>query len=289
MELKLYKLIVESSPNMIWKSGIDGKCDYFNNTWLGFTGKTLEQEMGNGWAEGVHPDDLESCLKIYLESFSQRQPFEMEYRLLRFDGEYRWIDDRGVPFYNDNGNFAGYIGSCIDVTEKVEGEQLRKEAQVDGLTGTNNRQFFEKLFKTEFEKAIKYRTMLSVILMDVDDFKSINDVYGHLIGDQVLTNVVNVIESSLRDSDFCGRYGGEEFVVALPNTSLEQAIKVAERLRQQIENNSVEIEGRKIKVTVSLGVTQLSNEKEAYRLIDKADKAMYSSKTRGKNQVTIAD
>lgn len=289
MELKLYKLIVESSPNMIWKSGIDGKCDYFNNTWLGFTGKTLEQEMGNGWAEGVHPDDLESCLKIYLESFSQRQPFEMEYRLLRFDGEYRWINDRGVPFYNDNGNFAGYIGSCIDVTEKVEGEQLRKEAQVDGLTGTNNRQFFEKLFKTEFEKAIKYRTMLSVILMDVDDFKSINDVYGHLIGDQVLTNVVNVIESSLRDSDFCGRYGGEEFVVALPNTSLEQAIKVAERLRQQIENNSVEIEGRKIKVTVSLGVTQLSDEKEAYRLIDKADKAMYSSKTRGKNQVTIAD
>lgn len=88
----------------------------------------MEQEMGDGWAEGVHRDDLERCLKIYLGSFEKRIPFEMDYRLRRADGEYRWINDRGVPIYNHSGEFIGYIGSCVDVTEKIEGEKLKMKA-----------------------------------------------------------------------------------------------------------------------------------------------------------------
>lgn len=287
MELSLYKIIVESAPNMIWKAGLDAKCDYFNRTWLEFTGRTLEQEVGDGWAEGVHPDDMDRCLKIYLGAFRQRRPFEMEYRLRRFDGEYRWINDRGVPFTDDAGEFCGFIGSCIDVTEKIEGEQLKTAAQVDGLTGTNNRQFFEKLFNIEFERAVKNKLLLSVILIDVDDFKSVNDTYGHLAGDQVLIKLGNIIQINLRDTDFCGRYGGEEFIVALPNTSLSQGVHAAERLRRQIENYSFEFVGTQIKLTASFGVAQLSDENSPSKLIDKADKAMYESKSKGKNLISV--
>lgn len=122
-----YRLLVEHSPVLIWRADVNKKCDYFNQVWLEFTGRTLEQEFGDGWAEGVHPDDLDRCFQIYVSSFDQRQPFEMEYRLKRYDGEYRWIFDRGVPYYNDNGEFLGYIGSCVDVTERREAEQQKLE------------------------------------------------------------------------------------------------------------------------------------------------------------------
>lgn len=124
-----YKLLVEKAPIMIWRSNITMECDYFNDIWLSFTGRTMDQERGNGWAEGVHSEDFDRCLKIYTENFSRRQAFEMEYRLRRFDGAYRWIFDRGVPFSDSAGNFKGYIGSCVDVTERIEAQEALKKAQ----------------------------------------------------------------------------------------------------------------------------------------------------------------
>lgn len=124
-----YQTLVEQSPILIWRARPDALCDYFNKRWLTFRGRTMEEEFGNGWAEGVHPDDFDRCLKIYLDNFNARNIFEMEYRLKRHDGQYRWIFDRGVPFYAQDGQFAGYIGSCIDVTERVEAEEALKRAQ----------------------------------------------------------------------------------------------------------------------------------------------------------------
>lgn len=118
-----YRVIVEHSPVLIWRSGLDAKCDYFNETWLEFTGRTMEQESGDGWAEGVHPDDFQRCLDIYLGHFERRLPFEMEYRLKRHDGVYRWILDRGAPFKDAAGSFAGFIGSCIDVDDKRRAQE----------------------------------------------------------------------------------------------------------------------------------------------------------------------
>ena len=123
-----YRLLVESSPVMIWRSGLDTKCDYFNETWLAFTGRTFEQELGDGWAEGVHPSDFDRCVGIYLDHFARHAVFEMEYRLRRHDGVYRYIFDRGVPFFDEAGEFAGFIGSCVDVDERVRAQVLLEAA-----------------------------------------------------------------------------------------------------------------------------------------------------------------
>ena len=133
-----YQVLVEQAPILIWRAGTDAKCNYFNNRWLEFTGRTLEQEAGDGWAEGVHPDDLKACVDYYLEHFKARKTFGMDYRLKRHDGIYRWIFDRGVPFYSDAGEFLGFIGSCIDITDKrTAQEELKaaKERELKNLRG----------------------------------------------------------------------------------------------------------------------------------------------------------
>src|SRR5262249_51534445 len=119
-----FRLVANTAPAMIWMSGIDKLCSYFNQTWLEFTGRSLESELGNGWADGVHPEDLARCWNVYSESFDQRTPFQMEYRLRRHDGQYRWVFDSGVPRFNLDGSFAGYIGSCVDVTERKQAEAI---------------------------------------------------------------------------------------------------------------------------------------------------------------------
>src|SRR6266481_4072045 len=124
-----FRTMANTAPVLIWMSGLDKLCTFFNRPWLEFTGRSLEQEMGNGWSEGVHPDDLPSCLKVYTEAFDARQPFVMQYRLRRHDGEYRWISDSGVPRYDAQKGFAGYIGSCMDVTELVTKEQALRESE----------------------------------------------------------------------------------------------------------------------------------------------------------------
>jgi PAS domain S-box-containing protein len=131
---ELYLRILDQFPNPIWRSGIDAKCDYFNKAWLQFTGRTIEQEMGDGWAEGVHPDDLKFCVDTYMKSFKDRKPFEMEYRLKHNDGTYHWILDSGSPFFSDAGDFLGYIGSCSDINEQKNhlGEVERLNATMVG-------------------------------------------------------------------------------------------------------------------------------------------------------------
>jgi PAS domain S-box-containing protein len=118
-----FRLMTNNAPMLIWMSDIDKLCTYFNRSWLAFTGRSMDQELGNGWAESVHPDDLRGCIDSYVRAFDAREKFTIEYRLRRFDGEFRWILDIGVPRFNQDGSFAGYIGSCVDVTDRKLAEQ----------------------------------------------------------------------------------------------------------------------------------------------------------------------
>jgi PAS domain S-box-containing protein len=125
-----FRLLAETTPVMVWMSGPDKLCTYTNQHWLDFTGRPLEQQIGDGWSKGVHPDDVRRCLHTYWEAFDARQEFRMEYRLKRFDGAYRWILATGVPRFGSDGTFEGYIGSCIDVTDQKQVEEaLRTREQ----------------------------------------------------------------------------------------------------------------------------------------------------------------
>lgn len=124
-----FRQMADTAPVLIWMSGTDKLCNYFNKPWLDFTGRTLEQEMGNGWAEGVHPDDFQRCLDTYVNAFDARQNFKMEYRLKRFDGEHRWLLDTGVPRFAPTGEFLGYIGSCVDIHDRNLAEETLRDSE----------------------------------------------------------------------------------------------------------------------------------------------------------------
>ena len=125
-----FRTLADSGRALIWTSGTDKLCYYFNRVWLEFTGRKHEQEMGNGWVEGVHPDDLQRCLDIYIGAFDRREKFSMEYRMLRYDGEYRWILDDGCPRYDSRGEFIGYIGHCLDISERKHDEEENAKLEV---------------------------------------------------------------------------------------------------------------------------------------------------------------
>lgn len=281
-----YRAIVECAPNLIWRAGMDTKCDYFNETWLHFTGHTLAQESGDGWVNGVHPDDLERCVKTYLDNFHQRMPFEMEYRLMRFDGEWRWINDRGVPYSDQDGKFAGYIGSCIDVTEKVEGNLYKEISQTDSLTGVLSRQYFVSQLQHSFEMAKVHGNDLTVAMMDIDKFKDINDTYGHMTGDSALKLFASVVKDKIRESDLFGRYGGDEFVIAFRNTTVSTAESIIDRVNESLERIVLKTDTDNITLTMSIGLCGLSDELSSDEILHKADRRMYEEK-RDKKQESL--
>lgn len=274
-----YKAIVEFSPNLIWRAGTDGLCDYFNSTWLDFTGRTTEQEVGNGWVESVHPDDMEKCLSTYIQAFAKREAFVMIYRLRRFDGQWRWLNDHGVPFYSETDDFLGYIGSCMDITEQVNGELWRRMAQKDGLTGINNRQYFEQLARQKFDEAKRYKTELCALMIDIDNFKNINDRYGHQAGDKVIIAFARLFEENIRQMDILGRYGGDEFIIVLPNTTYQDAKGLISRLNDlTVKPFNIENVGS-IKLSFSYGIGIFEDNDTFEALVSKADKEMYKCKS----------
>ena len=126
-----FRIMADAAPVLLWMARTDGLCTFFNQTWLNFTGRSQAEEWGIGWAEGVHFEDFQRCIDTYVDAFNRRDVFEMEYRLRRHDGAYRWVLDRGTPRYNPDGTFAGYIGSCVDITERRQLEaDLRKAVKV---------------------------------------------------------------------------------------------------------------------------------------------------------------
>jgi PAS domain S-box-containing protein len=131
-----FREVMDIAPVMIWVSGTDKQCVWFNRPWLRFTGRDLQQELGDGWFEGVHPEDADRCLKIYVSHFDARKEFRMDYRLRCYDGTYRWVDDAGIPRYAQDGSFLGYIGSCTDVHEyrETQNELRHRLLEIDQLT-----------------------------------------------------------------------------------------------------------------------------------------------------------
>ena len=139
-----FRVMADTAPVMVWRAGPDQRCDFFNKPWLEFRGRRLQDEIGDGWTEGVHPDDLQRCLTVYTAAWPGRESFRMEYRLQRADGEYRWVLDTGVPRLASDGALLGYIGSCLDITERRQAEEAlraneaalrQSHAEIEDLAG----------------------------------------------------------------------------------------------------------------------------------------------------------
>jgi PAS domain S-box-containing protein len=159
-----FRLVANKAPVLIWMSGPEKLRTYFNEPWLEFTARSIEAELGNGWADGVHPQDLRNCLETYSSAFDQRESFKMQYRLRRNDGEYRWVFDIGVPRFNPDRSFAGYIGSCIDVTERKMAEEA-----LSSLSGRLIDAQEEERKRIAREIHDDYNQRLAVLAMDLED------------------------------------------------------------------------------------------------------------------------
>ncbi|MEI7849271.1 MAG: diguanylate cyclase [Chloroflexota bacterium] len=268
-----YRALADSGKALIWTSGMDKLCNYFNQPWLNFTGRRLEQELGNGWAEGVHPDDFQRCLDVYVAAFDQREAFDMEYRLRHNTGEYRWIQDLGTPNYNSNNEFIGYIGHCFDITEhKHLEEQLRYQGSHDAMTGIYNRTYFEDEL-ARFERSREYP--ISIVIADLDGLKITNDSLGHAVGDDLIRSAANILGSVFRAGDILARIGGDEFGALLPSTDSETAGQIVGRIRERLaEHRLIYPEPA---VELSLGYAT-SEDKNLFKAFTIADQRMYVEK-----------
>ena len=209
--------------------------------------------------------------------------------------EYMYQNTTFIPLASPSGNID-HVGIIVyDVTDmavsKLELEtsnlELEKLSRTDRLTNLNNRGYWEECLSREFARFKRTQQSTSLIMLDIDHFKKVNDTYGHMAGDEVIRQTSDVIRQSIRDTDIPGRYGGEEFVILLINTGPDEAYILAERLRQNIESLTVSYESLEIHFTISLGIAEAGLQENHMKWLECADSGLYTSKESGRNQTTI--
>jgi diguanylate cyclase (GGDEF)-like protein/PAS domain S-box-containing protein len=285
-----YLTLFEEFPTQIWRAGLDGKCNYVNKAWLLFTGKKMAEEIGDGWILDIHDQDQEKFKQAFLEAFKIREPFEAEFRLRRHDGRYRWVLSLGRPFKDIDGGFAGYIGSCTDITDrKAHEEELIFQATHDLLTGLPNR----RLLEADLPRVIARtgRGVDSVVLfMDLDRFKNVNDTFGHNTGDQVLIDISKILLKQLRrDSDLLTRLGGDEFAVLFEDLDIGEAGAIAQRLCESVATSDILPDKGGVRLSLSVGLALIKERETPEAILSRADNAMYRAKELGGNRIIIAE
>jgi diguanylate cyclase (GGDEF)-like protein/PAS domain S-box-containing protein len=242
----------------------------------------------NQWRDAIYPDDLEYAERSLADVLVKGAVEDREYRIIDGDGQVRWLSDK--CFINrqaEPGQPVIIVGIAEDITDKKQMEtELQRLATTDALTQSSNRRHFFEGAHHEFEKARQQETPLSFLMLDIDDFKVINDTYGHQEGDNVLQRIAESGRAALRRGDLFGRIGGEEFAAVFPGCTPDMALQVAERLQREIQNLSFTHDGQTFAITVSQGLTSLAAEDESVEsLFARADAAMYQAKREGKNRI----
>ena len=242
----------------------------------------------NQWRDSIYPDDLDYAERSLAEVLVKGAVEDREYRIIAADGQVRWISDK--CFINrqaEPGQPVIIVGIAEDITDKKQIEtELQRLATTDVLTQSSNRRHFFECAHREFEQARYQGTPLAFLLLDIDDFKVINDTYGHQEGDNVLQRIAESGRATLRRGDVFGRVGGEEFAAVFPGCAPDMAMQVAERLQREIQRLSFSHGDQTFGITVSQGLTSLTAEDESVdSLFARADAAMYKAKHQGKNRI----
>ncbi len=278
-----FRVLAETAPVGIFVQKI--KFLYVNKAFSEILEYTVDELLNlESVLQVVHPDFREKVKKIVQERLKGiKKIHRYEIKILTKNGKEKWVEiSSSATKYK--GESVG-IGFVIDITERKEWEEkLKTLATTDGLTGILNRYAFNKFLEEEIYRAERYSSKFSIILFDIDNFKKINDTYGHLTGDKVLKGIVKTVKKSIRKSDIFARWGGEEFIILLPDDS--SVVKVAEKIRKSIENER--FEGLP-KITASFGTTTYKNGDSINSIIKRADKALYLAKEKGKNRVEYVE
>ncbi len=287
-----FRSLAEGIDEVFWltQPGQTERVIYVSPAYEKIWGQPCEDVYQNPrvWVESIHPDDRETIGARFESFLKGESDFDVEFRIVRPDGSIRWIWDRGFEVPREDPENRQIAGLAQDITARKEVEaRLRELATTDGLTGIFNRRHFIELGMREYIRAKRYNQNLSLLIFDVDHFKSINDRYGHSTGDQVLGALTDVARGLFREVDVFGRIGGEEFAVLLPETDLAGAAAVGERLRRAVEKGAVFADQGTIDITISVGVATYNGKmpKDLDTLMKKADTAMYAAKSKGRNRL----
>ena len=301
-----YARAVRGTSDGLWEWEVQSGEAYLSPRYkalLGYRDDEIDDSLA-GFEALVHPEDLPLVQAAYEAHLQRHAPFDVEMRLRTKGGDYRWFRSRAQAEWDADGAPMRMAGAVTDITEhkyaqeallramddaeranralQAANEELNRLATTDRLTGSSNRWSFETRAEVEIGRSQRYGEPLSLILFDIDHFKSINDRFGHLVGDRVLIEIARRVRLDLRGVDMLARWGGEEFMALLPNCCLADAVKLAETLRALIADTPFAEAGA---VTSSFGVADWAQGDDLDRWVKRADEALYAAKAGGRNRV----
>lgn len=289
--IQAIKAAIDQAPTAMMITNRFGRIEYANQAFLACTGYDREELLGR------HPRMLllghassSATYRSIRSALVAGERWRGELVNVRKGGVEHWVSLAISPVRSGSGRVENYIAVREDITERKRFEEsLRRLANFDALTGINNRRHVMELADLEWKRAVRYGVPLSLLMLDVDHFKQINDTHGHLVGDQAICLVAQACLNAVREIDVVGRYGGEEFVIVLPGTHFAGALELAERLRRRVAGVRLKCgQPHPVSLTASIGVASLQQGDTLEQLLVAADKALYQAKRQGRDKVVAA-
>ncbi len=281
---------LEGSYHGVWDWNVQTGKEFFSGQWkriLGFE----ENEIVNSneeWEKRIHPDDLEHCLNDMEKHFNgETDIYINEHRMLCKDGTYKWVEERGkLISRTPDGKPLRMVGTYTDISDQKTAEEiLRTAALKDHLTGLSNRRDFIATFEAEANRFRRYGHEFSIVLGDIDHFKHINDTCGHDSGDMVLKRIAEIMTAFFRKEDSIGRWGGEEFIILMPETDITGGRTSTEKIRKKIAGETFIIGDKEVHLTMSFGVSVFDHDIKLDDIVRIADRRLYMAKAQGRNRV----
>jgi len=286
-----HRLLADNAADVIWTMDLEGRFTYISPSVEKLRGYTVEEIMAQSPEEVLCPGSLIHMQKGLARAINSVQN-GLTFRVFRGeleqpckDGTTVWTEVTVSGIYSEDGRFIGILGVTRDISERrLMEEEIRRLSITDKLTQSFNRLKLDETMEQQYQWSKSCSLPFAIIILDIDHFKLVNDTYGHQVGDWVLVELVAVLQDNVREGDVVGRWGGEEFLIILPDTTLSDATVLAERLRQAVATNLFTTAGQ---VTISLGVSAFKTDRSPEAIVSRADTALYQAKEKGRNCVEV--